>query len=251
MTSRNKVLHFAGRRDVDCLSCRASPFCFTGRLPVDEVPELGDIIRRRATLDKGDLLIAQGSPFTSLFLVRSGSLKQVTTTASDEYLVTAFFLPGELIGLDAIGAGRYPGSVVSLETATVCELPFTEFSELGTRVPELRRRFLCHLSQEMGGERLWMHLLLRRTSEVRLAHFLVAMSEHFRLRGYSPHRFRLAMSRGDIANYLGLTMETVSRTLMRYREQELLATRGQEFHILDLPRLERLAETSGRRSSVG
>ncbi|WP_181422056.1 helix-turn-helix domain-containing protein [Halomonas sp. LBP4] len=247
MTSRSKVLRFSGQHTVDCSSCRSSPLCFTGRLPVDEIAELGDIIRPLATLNKGDPLILQGSPFTSLFMVRSGSLKQATTTGSDEYLVTAFFLSGELIGLDAIGEGRYPGSVVSLETATVCELPFAEFLELGTRVPELRRRFLRNLSLEVGSERLGMRLLLRRTAEVRLAYFLVAMSERFRRRGYSPYRFRLAMPRGDIANYLGLTVETVGRTLVRYRDQGLLVTRGPEVHILDMPRLERLAEASGRR----
>lgn len=251
MTSHStRVLRFSPQHDIDCLSCRSSPLCFAGRLPVDEFAELDGIIRRLATLNKGDPLILQGSPFTSLFMVRSGSFKQVTTTGTDEYLVAAFFLPGELIGLDAVGEGRYPGSVMALETATACELPFTAFAALGARVPELRRRFLCTLSQEVSNERLGMRLLLRRTAEVRLAHFLVAMSERFRRRGYSPYRFRLAMARGDIANYLGLTMETLSRVLVRCREQGLLAIRGQEFHILDMPRLERLAEASGRRRSV-
>ncbi|GGX77380.1 transcriptional activator protein anr [Litchfieldella qijiaojingensis] len=247
MTSPSNVLRFISQHDVDCRACHLSSLCLPQGLSMEDIAELNDIAQPLATLRKREALFLQGMPFTSLFVVRSGSLKQVTTTETDEYLVTSFFLPGELIGLDAIAERRYPGSVVALETATVCELPFDRLDELSSRVPELRERLYYSLSQEVHNERLLLRLLLRRTADVRLACFFVAMSERFRRRGYSPYRFRLAMARGEIGNYLGLTVETVSRTLARYQEQELLDIRGREFQILDLERLKRLAETSGRR----
>ncbi|EPC04615.1 hypothetical protein L861_04645 [Litchfieldella anticariensis FP35 = DSM 16096] len=251
MTSPSNVLRFASQQNVDCRACHLSSLCLPQGLSLEEIAELNDIAQPLAMLRKNEALFLQGMPFTSLFAVRSGSLKQVTTTETDEYLVTSFFLPGEMVGLDAIGEKSYPGSAVALETTTVCELPFERLDDLCASLPELRRRFHRNLSQEVHNERLMLRLLLRRTADVRLACFFFAMSERFRRRGYSPYRFRLAMSRGEIGNYLGLTVETVSRVLARYQQQGLLDIHGRDFHILDLERLSRLTEASGRRGAAG
>ncbi|MFC3285104.1 fumarate/nitrate reduction transcriptional regulator Fnr [Litchfieldella rifensis] len=251
MTNPSNVVSFASQHGVDCRSCHLSSLCLPRGLPLEDIAELNGIAQPLAPVRKREALFLQGMPFTSLFAVRSGSLKQVTTTETDEYLVTTFFLPGELAGLDAIAEGSYPGSAVALETTTVCELPFEQLDALCMRVPELRQRVYRNLSQDVHNERLMLRLLLRRTADVRLACFFVAMSARFRRRGYSPYRFQLAMSRGDIGNYLGLTMETVSRTLARYQQQRLLDIRGRDFHILDLEALTRFAEESGRRGVNG
>ncbi|WP_021029103.1 helix-turn-helix domain-containing protein [Litchfieldella anticariensis] len=218
-------------------------------LPLEDIPELHDT-QTYTLLRKGDALFKQGMSFTGLFLVRSGSLKQVSTTNTDESLVTAYAMPGDLVGLDAIGQNVYPGTALALETTTVSELPQERLSELGAQLPALRQQLCRNLSQEVHNERLMLRLLLRRTAEARLAYFFVAISERFRRRGYSPSRFRLALSRSDISSYLGLTVETVSRTLARFHRQELLTSRGRDFHILDWEGLVRLAEASGRRSGA-
>lgn len=249
MTTPSSVLRFAGQHGVDCRSCHLSSLCLPRSLPLEEIGELNEIANPLAALKKREPLLLQGMPFTSLFVVRSGSLKQVTITDYGERMVTAFFLPGEMVGLDGI-AESYPGNVVALETTAVCELPFERLDKLGIRLPELRRRFYRNLSREVHNERLMLRLMLRRTAEVRLACFFVAMSERFRRRGYSSIRFNLAMSRGDIGDYLGLTEETVSRALSRFQRQELLTINGRDFHILDLERLIRLSESSGRRGAV-
>jgi CRP/FNR family transcriptional regulator, anaerobic regulatory protein len=248
MTSHMRKQRTASQRGVNGSPYRLSFRCLAQGLSMENLAECNDIVRPLETLKKHQPLLLQGMPFTSLFAVRSGSLKQVTAMESGESLVTAFFLPGEVIGLDAIAEHRYPGSVVSLEPTTVCELPFDLLDELSTRVPELRRQLQGSLSQEVHNERLRMRLL-RRTAEVRLACFLVAMSERLRRRGYSPCHCRLAMSRGDIGSYLGLTEETVGRTLVQFQKQGLLGIQGREFYFPDLPGLSRLAETSGRRSA--
>lgn len=251
MTTPSTVLRFASQHGVDCRSCHLSALCLPRGLPLEEIGELNEITRPLAALKKREPLLLQGMPFTSLFVVRSGSLKQVTMTDYGERMVTAFFLPGELVGLDAIAEKSYPGNVVALETTAVCELPFDHLDRLGLRLPELRRRFYASLSREVHNERLMLRLMLRRTADVRLACFFVAMSERLRRRGCSPYRFHLAMSRGDIGDYLGLTEETVSRALSRYQQQELLAIQGRDFHILDLERMISLSESSGRRGGGG
>lgn len=230
-----------------CLSCQVKSLCLTAGLPLEEMAQLSDIVRPAVTLAKREALVAQGAAFDSLYAVRTGSLKQVIVTDTDENLVTALWLPGELIGLDAIGKRVYPGSLVALETSTVCEIPYDKLDELCARSPEVRWRIQRCQSHEIHDERLRLHLLLHRTAEVRLACFLMSISERFRHRGYSPHHFRLAMSRSDMASYLGLTPETVGRILVNYQRQNLLLSRGSEFRILDLERMKRLAEASGRR----
>ncbi|RDB42094.1 Crp/Fnr family transcriptional regulator [Halomonas sp. DQ26W] len=240
-------------RDPDglsCLSCQVKCLCLTAGLPLKEMAELNDIVRPAVTLDKHETFATQGAAFDSLYAVRTGSLKQVVVTGSDEHLVTALWLPGELIGLDAISQKVHPGSLVALENTTVCEIPYYKLDELCGRSAEVRRRIQCCLSQEMHDERLSLHLLLHRTAEVRLACFLMDISERFRLRGYSPHHFRLAMSRRDIASYLGLTPETVGRMLVKYQQENLLFSRRCEFRILDPERMKRLADASGRRQRL-
>ncbi|PMR72665.1 helix-turn-helix domain-containing protein [Billgrantia endophytica] len=247
MAFKSRMLRKASQDGVDCRTCHLGSLCLPKELSRDEVAEFNGLMCPRPTLGKQERLAVQGTPFASLFAVRSGSLKQVTTTESNERLVTAFFLPGELVGLDAIAAGAYQGTIVALESTSVCELPYSPLDDLCGRVPSLRRQLQQTLSQEIHGERFKLHRLLHRTAEVRLACFLLAISDRFRLRGYSPHTFHLAMSRADIGSYLGLTPETVGRTLLAYQRQALLAIQGREFQLLDLGRMNRLAEANGRR----
>ncbi len=246
MTSKGKIYS----RDpgaMRCLSCHLNSLCLSADLPLEEMAQVSDIVRPAVTLGKREVLRSQGAAFDSLFIVRTGSLKQVVVTDSDEYLVTAFYLPAELIGLDAIAQCVFPGTFVALETTTVCEIPFDLLDQLCDLSTVVRRRCQQCLSHEIFDERLKLHLLLCRTAEVRLACFFEAVSERFRLRGYSPHHFRLALSRSDIASYLGLTPETVGRVLVSYQRQSLLIAHGSEYRILDLEGLKSLAAANGRR----
>ncbi|WP_111412103.1 helix-turn-helix domain-containing protein [Billgrantia lactosivorans] len=230
-----------------CLSCYLKALC----LPPDLTPEQFDsiipILDAPIRLDKRDHLVQQGVAFRYLFAVRTGSLKQVTADTNSDTLLTAVYLPGDLIGFDAIGPGHYPGSIVALELSSVCRLPFERLDELGTRMPILRRHLQRNISRTMQEERLRLHQLLSRTAEARLAYFLMSLSECFRRRGYSSRHFRLAMSRSDIGSYLGLTHETVGRTLATFQAQQLLDVKARDYHLLDMAGLERLASSTGRR----
>ena len=225
-----------------CQTCSLSSLCLPLALELDDMGQFDAIIRRRAPLKKGEPLFRQGDRFTSVFAVRSGSLKQLTTEGSGTDQLTNFYLPSELVGLDGIDEQHYPGSVVALETTTVCEIPFDRLDLLSEELPELRGQLYRSMSKELRDDRRMMRLLSRKTADQRLATFLITLSERFRRRGYSPYSFRLSMARADIGNYLGLAVETVSRILSRFQSQGVVAVSGREVNILDMPLLLTLAE---------
>ncbi|QEM80693.1 MULTISPECIES: fumarate/nitrate reduction transcriptional regulator Fnr [Halomonas] len=230
-------------QETRCDSCRLSSLCLPLSLDTNDLERFDSIIRRHPPIKKGTRLIEQGDPFTSIYAVRSGSLKQTITEGSGEAQLTNFFLPSEIIGLDGISDGLYTGSVVALEMTTVCEIPFDRLDTLSQTLPELRSQLLRTISKELHQDRRMMQLLSRKTADQRLACFFLGLSDRFRRRGYSPFSFRLSMSRADIGNHLGLAVETISRILGRFQQQDLVAVSGREVHILNINDLTRLADT--------
>ncbi|MDW5378540.1 fumarate/nitrate reduction transcriptional regulator Fnr [Halomonas sp. HP20-15] len=225
-----------------CQTCSLSSLCLPLALELDEIDSFDAIIQRRAPLKRGELLLRQGDTFTSVFAVRSGSLKQLSSEGSGDEQLTNFYLPSELVGLDGIDEQRYPGSIIALETTTVCEIPFDRLDQLSERMPELRNQLYRSMSKELRDDRRMLRLLSRKTADERLASFLVNLSSRFRRRGYSPYSFRLSMARSDIGSYLGLAVETVSRIIGRFQQQGLVEFQGREVNILDYQALRGLAE---------
>jgi len=247
MTRHCKDGHGGFKGASGSLWCCLNALCSSQGLAFEEAALLDEIVPSPLRLEKRAILYEQEAPFDSLYAVCTGCLKQETAVNETETLLTAFWLPGDLIGCDAIGLGRYPATVSALETATVCRLPFARFEALTQRLPRLRRQLQCTVSRARHEERIILHQLLSRTAEARLACFLLVVSDCFHRRGYSPTHFRLPVSRNDIGSYLGLTQEAVGRTLATYQSQRLLRVNGREYQLLDLARLERLASSTGRR----
>ncbi|SFH91670.1 CRP/FNR family transcriptional regulator, anaerobic regulatory protein [Modicisalibacter xianhensis] len=247
MASQVLPTHRPRLQEARCQTCSLSSLCLPLALELDDIDSFDAIIHRRPPLKKGEHLLRQDDPFTSVFAVRSGSLKQLTSEGDGEEQLTNFYLPSELVGLDGIDEQTYPGSIVALETTTVCEIPFDRLDKLSESLPELRNQLYRSMSKELRDDRRMLRLLSRKTADERLASFLVNLSNRFRRRGYSPYSFRLSMARADIGNYLGLALETVSRILSRFQQQKLVAVQGREVHILDLATLESVAEGEGCR----
>ncbi|GHC22878.1 fumarate/nitrate reduction transcriptional regulator Fnr [Aidingimonas halophila] len=241
MTTTVREPRYRRMNETRCRTCSLSSLCLPLALEMPDMDQFDAIIQRHAPLKKGEVLIHQGTPFNSVFAVRSGSLKQVVNEKGEEQ-VSNFYLPSELIGLDAIDEGIYPGRVHALETTTICEIPFNKLDALAQQLPELRTQLYRSMSKELRDDRRMLRLLSSKTADEKLASFLISLSARFRRRGYSPYSFRLSMSRSDIGNYLGLAIETVSRVLGRLQQQGLVATSGREINILDMSALERLAE---------
>jgi CRP/FNR family transcriptional regulator len=146
--------------------------------------------------------------------------------------VQGFFLPGEVIGLNAISSSRYPCNAVALDPVMLCRFSFPDIAALATRMPGLQQHLFRLLSQDIGKAAL---LAGNFTADERLAAFLVSLSRRYAARGFSRTRFRLTMTRTDIANYLRLASESVSRGFRRLQDTGIVAVDRREIELRDRP----------------
>ena len=214
-----------------CKDCSLASLCLPLSLNLEDMDALDDIVKRGRPMKKGEFLFRQGDAFNSVYAVRSGALKTFSLSDSGDEQITGFHLPSELVGLSGMGSDSYPVSAVALETTSVCEIPFERLDELSAQLPQLRRQLMRIMSREIRDDQQMMLLLSKKTADERIATFLVNLSARFRARGFSANQFRLAMSRNEIGNYLGLAVETVSRVFTRFQQNGLLAAEGKEVEI--------------------
>ena len=217
-----------------CKDCSLATLCLPLSLDMQDLDALDNIVKRSRPMKKGDFLFRQGDTFASVYAVRSGSLKTFSVTDCGEEQITGFHLPSEFVGLSGMDTELYPVSAIALETTSICEIPFDRLDELSAHLPQLRRQLMRIMSREIRDDQQMMMLLSKKTADERIATFLVNLSARFRARGYSPQQFRLAMSRNEIGNYLGLAVETVSRVFTRFQQNGLLAAEGKEINLINL-----------------
>lgn len=218
---------------VSCSNCRLNTICLPLALELHEIERLDRIIQRNRPLQKGDHLYRQREPFGSVFAVRSGSIKAYLLTDAGEEQVTGFYFPSEILGMDGIADGSYASSACALETASVCEIPFDELGELSQHIPTLQQHFFQLMSREIAEDQQLLTLLAKHSADQRIAALLLGIAARNQRRDLSSTRFRLPMSRGDIGNYLGLTVETVSRVLSRFQKRGLVSVDNKEIRIVD------------------
>lgn len=224
-----------------CGTCRLNTLCLPLSLHLEDVDQLNQIVQRGRPLHRGEHLYRAGEPFGSLFAIRSGAVKASTLNEQGEEQVTGFYLPGELVGLDGIAENRYTNTVVALETSSVCEIPFDEMEILSLKIPSLQRNVFQLLSREITQDQQLIGLLSKSSAEERVATLLLSLSNRHQRRKLSATEFRLPMSRTDIGNFLGLTIETISRVFSRLQQQGVLAVDKKEVRILDMTQLRALA----------
>lgn len=227
-----------------CESCSLHQLCLPLELAHDDITELDKIIKRTKPLHRGDYLFEMGDPFKSIYAIRSGSVKTFTSTDDGEEQVTGFHLPSEIVGLDAITSSTHPCSARALETTSVCEIPFDRLENLGQHIPGLQRQLLRIMSREILTDQDMMIWLGKKSAEERLAALILRISARFRDRNFSAMEFNLSMSRTDIANYLGLAVETVSRLFSRFQQEGLLKVDRKYVEITDYQGLRRMAGIS-------
>lgn len=235
------------KEQASCNDCNLSDLCLPVRLTEDKIDALSQIVQRGRPLRRGENLYRAGAAFTAIFAVRSGALKSTSLSEDGEEQITAFHLPGEIIGLDAITFGSHPSSAEALETSSLCEIPFPDLEQLSTVIPQLQQQLLRVMSREIHHEQEMMQALARRNAEQRLAIVLLNLSERFAARGLSATRFRLPMSRHDLSNYMGLAPETMSRLFKRFVDQRWITASGRE---IQLRELDALREMTGNPTST-
>ena len=225
-----------------CGSCSLAELCLPVGLTRDDVTKLEAVIEGKGPVHGDEHLFRVGDPFHAIYAVRSGYFKTYLVDDSGHEQVLGFHLPGELIGLDAIHPERHPCNAVALDTASVCVLPFNEVAALSLQVPSLQRSMFRLMSKELGES----HALAGDLSaEERLATFLLSLANRMKARGYSETRLTLAMPRRDIANFLALATETVSRVFTRFEKDGLIHVDRREITLLDLDRLHAACRHSG------
>lgn len=229
---------------VNCANCRLGSICLPFSLKAGEIDELDSIIQRSKPLQKGQHLYRESDEFKSVFAVRSGMMKAYRNTDDGREQVTGFYFPGEILGMDGIGNNAHASSAKALETSAVCEIPFNSLEKLSTALPQLQRHFFQLMSREIAEDQHLITLLSKSSADERLAAFLLSVSSRNARRGLSANAFRLSMSRVDIGNYLGLTVETISRVLSRMQKQNILLVDNREIEILDAGALHRSADAA-------
>lgn len=229
---------------IHCQDCSISQLCIPFTLNAHELDQLDNIIiERKKPIQKGQTLFKAGDELKSLYAIRSGTIKSYTITEQGDEQITGFHLAGDLVGFDAIGGLKHPSFAQALETSMVCEIPFETLDDLSGKMPNLRQQIMRLMSGEIKGDQDMILLLSKKNAEERLAAFVYNLSRRFAERGFSPREFRLTMTRGDIGNYLGLTVETISRLLGRFQKSEILSVKGKYITIENVDALSVLAGT--------
>lgn len=243
----------APKKTADCTSraCKTLPctLCF---LPVavnqHAFRHLSEIVLGRKKLKRGEYLYQPATPFRSLYVLRTGCFKTFSLGKNGEEYVTGFHMAGELLGLDAIAGDIHAFYAEALEDSEVCELPYAEVERLCLTVPSFQHELHKIMSHEIVSDRGRMILLSNKSADERLANFLLNLSHRFEVRGYSPFQFHLRMTREEIGSYLGLTLETVSRTLSRFQGEGLIGVQNKLVELKDMGAL-RTAANQARIAS--
>ncbi|MBI2779468.1 MAG: fumarate/nitrate reduction transcriptional regulator Fnr [Gammaproteobacteria bacterium] len=224
-----------------CSTCSLYELCLPLGLKQDDVDSLDQIVNSRRKYRRGEHLYRAGDPFHSLFVIKSGFFKVFDLDAEGQEKTTGFYMAGELLGIEAINANRFNYNAVALEDCAVCEIPFRDLEKLSITIPALSHQLHRLMSREIIAEQQHILMLGNMKATQRLAAFLINLSQRFGARGYSPTHFYLRMSREEIGNYLGLSIETISRLLSKFQEEGLITVHSRDIEIKDLAGLKDLA----------
>ena len=238
------VLDLASHRR-GCAHCSLQRMCLPAGIGAQELQQLDEVVRQRRPVQRGERLYRIGDPLAAIYVARDGAFKTISISEEGEEQVIGFHLPGELVGLDALGAGTHRCEAVALAASNVCEVPFQELASIAAQLPSLQQQMLRIIGQSVDRDQDHLGMLLRRQASERIALFLHGLTERYHNIGQSRARFRLPMSREDIARYLGLALETVSRGFTRLQEDGVIDVTGRQVVIRDLAELERLAHCAG------
>lgn len=225
---------------VACSSCNLRELCLPVGMSTDQLEKLDTMVATRRSVGRGETLFRVGDDFSSLYAVRTGFFKTCVSSEDGRDQVTGFQMAGELLGLDGIGTDRHTCDAVALEDSQVCVIPFHDLEDLSREFSDLQRQFHKIMSREIVRDHGVMLLLGSMRAEERLAAFLVNLTQRLKSRGFSPSSLILRMTREEIGSYLGLKLETVSRTFSKFQDDGLLEVKQRHIRVLDAQGLQNL-----------
>ncbi len=225
---------------VACSNCNLRELCLPLGLNAQEIDKLETVISIRKRIKRGSAVFSAGEKFTSLYAIRSGFFKTCITTADGRDQVTGFQMTGEIIGLDGIVSDRHSCDAIALEDAEVCVMPFDQVEELSREFTTLQHHIHKIMSREIVRDHSVMLLLGSMRAEERLAAFLLNLVQRLHARGFSQSELVLRMTREEIGSYLGMKLETVSRTFSKFVEEGIIEVKQRYVHIKDTEALRQI-----------
>lgn len=225
---------------VACSNCNLRELCMPVGLSSEEMERLDDVVATRRKVKRGEALFHVGEKFESLYAIRTGFFKTCVTTEDGRDQVTGFQMAGEIIGLDGIVNDLHSCDALALEDAEVCVMPYERIEDLSREINGLQRHVHRIMSREIVRDQGVMLLLGSMRAEERLAAFLLNLVQRLHARGFSQSELILRMTREEIGSYLGLKLETVSRTFSRFAEDGIVEVKQRYVRILDTDALTRL-----------
>jgi CRP/FNR family transcriptional regulator len=230
---------------LECPGCGFIDWAQRGMLSAGDMRRFCDRIEHRRMRKNHEHLHRAGAALVALYVINSGFVKTIISDGNGHEQITGFSMPGDLVGLDAIATGKHQCSTIALEDSSLCGMAFADLEQLNREDQALQRHFHQTLGVEITRDHGMMLLLGAMRAEERVAMFLLNLSRRFALRGLSETRFRMPMTRQEIGNYLGLTLETVSRAFSHLAGERLITIDNKEVEIRNIDRLQQLLQGKG------
>ena len=235
----NKALNVENLK-VSCSHCSLNELCFPHGMEDSDMDKLDAMVDRDMPLHKNDFLYREGDTCKALYAVRSGGIKTTIQNQNGESQIVGFHLPGELIGFDGFATDLHACSAETLETTSVCELPLDNLETLCASMPGLQKQMRRIMGLEVNNDHDLLLLLGKMNSDEKLATFLLNLSGRMKQRHWKESEFNLNMTRQDIANYLGLAVETVSRLFAHFQDDGIIAVDKRNITITDMAALKQI-----------
>lgn len=235
---------------VSCASCTLRELCIPQGMSDEELKLIDTVIERKKPVHKNDYLFRAGDTNRSIYAVLSGSVKTLVDNPNGEEQIVGFHLPGELLGMDGFSGDAHTCSAVALETSSVCEFPLESLDEVCHVVPSIQYAMRRIMGREVTKDHAMLLLLGRMSAEEKLASFLISLSKRMAQRHWKPTEFNLTMPRQDIANYLGLAVETVSRLFAHLQDEKIIEVDRRRVNISDMDRLKAIVGDSNAINAV-
>lgn len=221
-----------------CHECRIAHLCLASNLTKHQLRSIQELQFHSKVLNPGEHLCHQGEKHEHLYLLRSGILKSYFNKENGDEYVMQFHLPPELFGWEGIDDDQLSFSIVALDYSNVCEVPLSQLKEINRKHPEIQNQIFKLINQTVKRNNIAM---LRTTAEQKVSTFILLLSKHYRTLGYPQYLCQLTMTHQDIANYLRIAPETISRVLHNLQHQGLIKVTRKKIEINNIEKLHYLS----------
>ncbi len=214
---------------VSCHFCGQRAFCFPSALPRQALESFDQLVERPLPFEHDSVIVQSGEPFRFLLMARSGLIKQVADADSKQpHQLLDIYLPGEVVGLEAIGDTHVGSSFLAADKAFICRIPYGKLTLFGLRHHSVQKALLLKMGRQLRQRQRRFELIYGRCAANKVASFLLDLSTRLKQQGKVPDRFALPLSQIEIASYLDLAPETVNRHLRRLKKERVATVANRE-----------------------